>query len=326
MAQISNNPILLHQIDAGTKGRKKGHSYENELALRINTAIMPYSKSNDEHKVVHNGNPANILLDTVLDFFGWSKMDKVEAYATGKLATSEDGDKEILIEGKSITSTKSDVVLVLHNSDEKRIVGVSVKQCNKKNPTNAQVYLTTASSFYNMVKDNGIPVTNKALRAMQQFCGDTGFRPLDDFDCSQRVSSPERYFWEEIDPEGKAEWEKIFNSYQDEVTRLILQKAYPDDPFPPEIILHKTRKADSFDNQEVAVLTMDQFIKLSRKYLSFVCGNYRVKKGRYKEPKSVSHQAPRFGVIQMQRGGQKQHPTELQFNLKAGYFYDLDNL
>tara|TARA_R100000808_G_scaffold23266_1_gene51440 strand:- start:49 stop:249 length:201 start_codon:yes stop_codon:yes gene_type:complete len=33
------------------------------------------------------------------------------------------------------------------------------------------------------------------------------------------------------------------------------------------------------------------------------------------------HEAPRFGIIQMQRGGQKQHPTQLQFNLEAGYFY-----
>ncbi len=34
----------------------------------------------------------------------------------------------------------------------------------------------------------------------------------------------------------------------------------------------------------------------------------------------VVHQAPRFGVIQMQRGGQKQHPEQLQFNLEASYF------
>lgn len=38
------------------------------------------------------------------------------------------------------------------------------------------------------------------------------------------------------------------------------------------------------------------------------------------------HKAPKFGVVQMQRGGQKQHPTQLQFNLKAGYFYALAKL
>lgn len=326
MAQITNNPTLLHQIDAGLKGRKKGHSYENELASKINSTSMPYSKSNDTKKVVHKGSPVKILLDKILDFLGWSKIDKVEAYATGKLATSEYGDKEILIEGKSITSAKSDVILVLYNSEDKRVVGVSVKQCNNKTPTNAQVFFTTATAFYNLVKENGIPITDAALLAMRQFCGDHGFRPKDDFDCSQRKSTPECYFWEEIDAEGKQEWENVFNKYQDEVTRLLLQKAYLNDPFPPEIILHKTRKAETFDEQEVAIFTMDQFIELSRHYSPFAYSIYRVKKGSYKEPEGISHQAPRFGVVQMQRGGQKQHPTQLQFNLKAGYFYDLDNL
>lgn len=326
MAQTSNNPVLLHQIAAGIKGRKKGHSYENELASKINAAEMPYSRSGNSDKVLHQGSPVGILLDKILDFLSWTKIDNVEAHATGKLATSEQGDKKILVDGQPIKTAKSDVLLVLHNSDEKRIVGVSVKQCNNKKPTNAQVFFTTATAFYDLVKRNGIPVTNDALKAMQQFCGDPGFRPIDDFDCSQRISSPERYFWEEIDVKGKAEWEEVFTKYQDEVTRLLLQKAYLNDPFPPEIILHKTHKSTSFTNQEIAIFTVDQFLTLSRKYSTFTCGKYRVKKGRYKEPEGITHQAPRFGVIQMQRGGQKQHPTQLQFNLKAGYFYELDKL
>ncbi len=69
--------------------------------------------------------------------------------------------------------------------------------------------------------------------------------------------------------EGKKEWENIFTNFQDEITRLLLQKAYLNDPFPPEIILHKTRKAESFEHQEIAVFTMDQFIKLSRDYSPF---------------------------------------------------------
>lgn len=161
---------------------------------------------------------------------------------------------------------------------------------------------------------------------MRQFCGDSGFRPLDDFDCTNRISTPERYFWEEIDEEGKNEWENLFKNHQDEVTRLLLQKAYLNDPYPPEIILHKTKKASSFDNQEVAVFTMDQFIRLSREYSPFACSFYRVKKGSHREPEGFSHQAPRFGVIQMQRCGNKQNATQLQFNLKAGYFYKLNNL
>lgn len=50
---------------------------------------------------------------------------------------------------------------------------------------------------------------------------------------------------------------------------------------------------------------------------------YAVRKGTYKDPLGVQHEAPRFGIVQMQRGGQKQHPTQLQFNLKAGYFYKI---
>ena len=326
MAQITKDPTLLHQIKAGAKGRKRGHSYENELASKINAAPMPFSKSKSMGKVLHVGSPVVILIDKVLEYLNWDYCNKIEAYATGKLATSETGAKEILIEGQSITSAKSDVILVLYKEDEKKVVGVSVKQCNNKTPTNAQVFFSTATAFYNLVTNNGMALSEKALKAMRQFCGDTGFRPSDDFDCSSRIPTPERYFWEEIDAEGKAEWESLFKNHQDDVTRLLLQKAYLNDPFPPEIILHKTKKATSFENQEIAVFTMDQFIELSRKYSPFTYSYYRVKKGRYKEPEGFSHQAPRFGVVQMQRGGQKQHPTQLQFNLKAGYFYDLDKL
>ena len=326
MAQITNDPTLLHQIDAGAKGRKRGHSYENELASKINTTSMPYSKSKSMNGVIHVGSPVVILLDKILEYLNWNFCDKVEAYATGKLATSENGDKEILIEGQAITSAKSDVILVLYKEDEKKVVGVSVKQCNNKTPTNAQVFFSTATAFYNLVTANDMQLSPNALKAMRQFCGDSGFRPLDNFDCSNRIPTPERYFWEEIDTEGRSEWEVLFTNHQDDVTRLLLQKAYLNDPFPPEIILHKTKKAQSFENQEIAVFTMDQFIELSRKYSPFTYSSYRVKKGSHKEPEGISHQAPRFGVIQMQRGGQKQHPTQLQFNLKAGYFYDLDKL
>lgn len=321
--QKTTDPTLLHQIDAGTKGRKKGHSYESELAKRLNKIAMPYSNNEYVSSILYTGSPELILLNKVLDYINWDNCDNIEAYATGKLATSENGNKEILIEGISIKSAKSDVIIVLEKEEKKSVIGVSVKQCNNATPTNAQVFFSTALAFYNLLINNGIPLSPKALRAMRQFCGDAGFRPLDNFDCSKRISTPERYFWEEIDPEGKIEWENTFRDKQDEITRLLLQKAYLDDPFPPEIILHKTKKTANIEEQEIAVFTMDEFLSLSRKYSSYTYSTYRVKKGSHKEPEGVSHQAPRFGVIQMQRGGQKQHPTQLQFNLKAGYFYKL---
>lgn len=324
--QITLDSNLRHQIDAGAKGRRKGHSYENELAQKLNDIRMPYMGMLKNESVVQRGFSELILLNKVLSFLHWGKCDCLQAYATGKLATSEDGDNSVLIEGESITSAKSDIIIVLENSGIKKVVGVSIKQCNNRTPTNAQVFFTTATAFYNLLLNNGISLSENALIAMRQFCGDVGFRPIDDFDCSDRISSPERYFWEEINEDGRIEWESVFKNHQDKITRLLLQKGYSNDPFPPEIIMHKTKKSNSVDDDEVAVFTMDEFVELSHKFSTFAHGFYRVRKGRYKEPEGVVHQAPRFGVIQMQRGGQKQHPTQLQFNLKAGYFYELDKL
>lgn len=324
--QINSDSILQHQIDAGVKGRRRGHSYENELTKRLNNIQLPYRDYCENGSVIQKGSPEKILLNKVLSFLKWDKCDHLMAYATGKLATAESGEKDVLIEGESVSSTKSDVVMVLENSGIKKVVGISVKQCNNKTPTNAQVYFTTATAFYTLLLNNGIELSENALRAMRQFCGDVGFRPIDNFDCSDRISSPERYFWEEIDSEGRAEWESAFKDRQDEVTRLILQRGYLNDPFPPEIIMHKTRQSHSCEDEEIAIFTMDEFLELSHRFSSFDCGLYRVTKGRYREPVGVLHQAPRFGVIQMQRGGQKQHPTQLQFNLKAGYFYALEQM
>ena len=64
---------------------------------------------------------------------------------------------------------------------------------------------------------------------------------------------------------------------------------------------------------------MKEIVILSEQHSGYVLSEYRIHKGTYKNDTS-SHLAPRFGFIQFQRGGQKQHPTQLQFNLKAGYF------
>jgi len=321
MAQKTNDPTLNYQINAGASGRKKGHSYESGLASKVNALKMPFNKVYTNNAYIENGKPEIILLNKILNYLKWESCFFVKAYSTGRLATAEDGEKEISIDGILLTECKSDVIVKLVAKDGSyRIIGVSVKQCDNKTPTNAQVYFSTATAFYNMVVSSGYALSNNALVAMKQFCGDTGYRPCDDGDCSDRISTPERYFWEEINAVGKSEWEKLFTNHQDEITRLLLQKGYKDDPFPPEIILHKTKKAIS-DEEEIAIFSMDEFIALSHIYSPFVFNKYRVKKGSHKEPAGIEHLAPRFGVVQMQRGGQKQHPTQLQFNLKAGYFY-----
>jgi hypothetical protein len=68
---------------------------------------------------------------------------------------------------------------------------------------------------------------------------------------------------------------------------------------------------------------MEELIAQSRTYQGFATRPYSVRKGSYPDPPGVQHLAPRFGVVQMQRGGQAQHPTQLQFNLEAGYFYKI---
>lgn len=321
MSQITNDPRLLHQIDAGAIGRKRGHSYESILAAKLNSLEMPFFKTHPNSRYVEIGKPELILLNKILNYLGWEYCSSIRAYCTGRLATAEDGEKVVSIDGVPIKKSKSDIVIKLTSPDKNvRIIGISVKQCNHKTPTNAQVFFTTATAFYELAVNNGFALSENALIAMKQFCGDPEYRPLDREDCTMRTSNPDRYFWEEINAEGKSEWEGLFSNHQKDITKLLLQKGYPEDPFPPEIILHKTKKSN-IDNEEIAIFSMDEFITLSCKYSNFELCQYRVKKGRYKEPAGVEHLAPRFGIIQMQRGGQKQHPTQLQFNLKAGYFY-----
>lgn len=103
----------------------------------------------------------------------------------------------------------------------------------------------------------------------------------------------------------------------------MLQKAYLDDPFVPEYVLHKTKLANSWEQTEIAIYTIKELIALSKNYAGFHLKPYSVRKGSYRDAVGVSHLAPRFGIVQMQRGGQAQHPTQLQFNLEAGYFYKI---
>jgi len=185
------------------------------------------------------------------------------------------------------------------------------------------LYFTTATAFIGLLSRNGINTSEKALIAMKQFCGDEGFRPLDNPRLLQgRLTDPRRFFWEDVDPEGRLEMENIFIEHQDKITALLLQKAYLNDPFVPEILLHKTKKIPEGE-QEYALYTIDELVQRSREYCGFEKKSYSVRKGQYKDPAGISHEAPRFGIVQMQRGGQKQHPTQLQFNLQARYFYKI---
>jgi hypothetical protein len=323
MALNAVNAIHALQIQAGALGRKTGHLFEDTISLRINQYQYPIRFLPRPNIHVLTGDPALLLLGSVASHYGITTVAKALAISTGALATSEEGQKWLTINGSSISRCKSDLVITIEVENGHTITtGISTKQCNNKTCTNAQLYFTTARAFIGLLRNNGIPVSNAAMRALRQFCGDAGFRPLDNpAILADRQIDPRRFFWEELNPAVRKEWEDICSKHQDQISRLLFQKGYINDPFIPDFLLHKTKRASAWENTEVAIYSIDELIKLSRDYQGFVTKPYTVRKGRYKDPPGVTHLAPRFGIIQMQRGGQQQHPEQLQFNLETGYFY-----
>ncbi|MBS1169814.1 MAG: hypothetical protein H6R01_732 [Burkholderiaceae bacterium] len=324
MALQPIDSIHALQIQAGVLGRKTGHVFEYNIAQRINSFQYPFNAEVIDARHVFLGEPAKLLLSYIAAKECIHQITRAEAISTGALATSEDGKKWLSINGVTVSRCKSDLVIELSTNDGRNLtIGVSTKQCNNKTPTNAQLFFTTARGFSTLLRNNGIDVSDVAIDALRQFCGDEGFRPEDRHTSTKRLTDPRRYFWEEIHPDGRSEWEQILKSQQDKITRLLLQKAYMNDPFVPEYVLHKTKKASSWANTEVAIFTVNELVTLSNNYQGFATNPYRVTKGTYKDPAGIKHLAPRFGIVQMQRGGQKQHPEQLQFNLQAGYFYKI---
>lgn len=313
------------QIQAGTLGRKAGHQFEDTITAEINGLAYPIQFLGSVNTHLITGDPALSLIHYIADTFGRTVVNGAVAISTGALATSEAGRQWLDVNGANVSRCKSDLVITLNFAEgETQTVGVSTKQCNNRTPTNAQLYFTTARGFSNLLRQNGIAVSDNAIDALRQFCGDVGFRPLDDADfVKYRVSDPRRFFWEEINAQGRAEWEHIFSIKQNDITRLMLQKAYIDDPFVPDFLLHKTKLAPSWGETEMAIYSIDEIVFHSSAYGGFATKDYAVRKGSYRDPAGVVHEAPRFGIVQMQRGGQAQHPEQLQFNLEAGYFYKI---
>ena len=310
------------QIEAGAKGRRSGHSFEALVAGSVNALKWPFQRGPKALGYLTRGDLGNALLNLVLYDLKMKGVERAAAISAGTLATAEAGKvKEVIINGVRVKRCKSDVILILEAGGKMLAKGVSVKQCSNPKPTNAQVYLSTAKAFCELLRRNGIQVSDSAVEAMRMFCGDTGFRPLDNPPSLKgRRSDPRRWFWEELPQKARGELEQMFSNHQNLITRLLLQKAYSDDPFAPDYLIHQTCAIQGGE-PEFAIFTIDDFIKLSKKYAGFELSPYSVKKGSYKDPPGVKHLAPRFGVIQFQKFGPKQNATQLQFNLKAGYFY-----
>ncbi|HBK07715.1 MAG TPA: hypothetical protein DDZ81_17990 [Acetobacteraceae bacterium] len=328
MALIPIDQAHALQIQAGTLGRRAGHAFEDDIASRINSYTYPIWVNDTGNQHLGIGDPAFLLISYIARVLRSSMIVSATAISTGALATSEEGQKWLSINGASVRRCKSDLVVTISLSDGRtQTVGISTKQCNNTVPTNAQLYFTTARGFTKLLRDHGIYVSDEALTGLRRFCGDAGFRPLDfPNELEGRSIDPRRYFWEEMSQPAQQEWAHILTNYQDAVTRLLLQKAYIDDLFVPDFLIHKTRASSLWGDTEVAIYAIEELVRLSRMYQKFATREYSVRKGSYRDPQGYSHLAPRFGIVQMQRGGQEQHPEQLQFNLEAGYFYKIENL
>lgn len=304
------------QILAGTEGRLAGHRFEESLAEQINLigarAVSVVALNGHQH----SGSPAVAVLNYLGRRIGVSTIKAARAAWLGGLATGGGGQRSVPFFGGPVRRSKSDVVVEVTTSKGTSIEGISVKTCSKATPTNAQVYFTTAEAFCDRLEAASVRVSPAARRAMRMFCGDAGFRPAD---LGVTTSSTDRFFWEELDAEGRNSWSTLFSRHQADVTRLLLQTAYAEDPVPPALIVHQRFGSSSTLKVDIAVFSVDEFVSKSCEYGGFGTKPYRVLKGGSRDPNKW-HEAPRFGVVQFQRGGQKQHPTQLQFNLKAGYF------
>jgi len=311
------------QIKAGTIGRLKGHKFERKLTELLNSFSFSGNLSQGQRNHIVTGHPVVELIRYICQTEKISKIEKLRAWWLGGLATVREKD---LVEGESkmpVEKSKSDILLEITYGDGKIIKrGVSVKTCDKRTPTNDQLFLTTAVGFCNLLRTHGIKVSKEAETALRMFCGDEGFRPLDMCTkemLAKRKSDPDRFFWEELPKDGRQELEKRLAENQRLVTTILLQKAYPNDPYLPEYIMHQRFRYSDINQFPLAIFRIDELIDFSSKCAGFHKKTYKVRKGRYKNDPNI-HEAPRFGFVQFQRFGNVQNATELQFNLKAGYF------
>lgn len=321
------NPIderHLAQIKAGTIGRKKGHTFEKTLTADLNS-LRSFTELLEPLPSGHlfRGSPAKLLMRYIVRCERIQNLSSLQSWWLGGLATSGEGDTLHDDHGNRISGSKSDVVIAIEHSEGSLGVGVSVKTCSKATPTNDQFYFTTASAFCRLLRNNAIPVSETAEHALKMFCGDPKFRPIDNPKTpADRISDPSRWYWEELPAKGRRELEAILSKYQRQVSTVLLQKAYANDPFAPSYLLHQTVKYDDIHDCPIAIFEMDELLDYTCNVGGFHTRAYVIHKGSFKHDPN-EHLAPRFGYIQFQRAGNRQHPTQLQFNLQAGYFHKL---
>ena len=92
MALQAESVDHLRQIQAGMKGRNKGHEFELKIANSINKIDWARVSKNkvEVTSTIYRGEPSSLLVDYILNFSGFSgKVEKVIALSLGAIATAE---------------------------------------------------------------------------------------------------------------------------------------------------------------------------------------------------------------------------------------------
>lgn len=309
------------QIAAGTSGRNRGHAFEQALSLQIRkmSVLIDYNTL-QQNNHLFQGDPATELIRYILHNEQFDDPVIDSTYWLGGLATSGKGDTLLCSDGEPVRKSKSDLVIKFCHSNGDDFIGVSVKTCFNKKPTNAQLYCSTAGAFSALLRQNGVEVSDSAEDALKMFCGEPGFRPMDD----NRVRrdphvNNERWFWEELPNEARREWENLFDNQHRKILTVLLRDAYEKDCYRPKYILHLRNRSGDEHNVPLAIYTVEELVNLSHEYRGFYTRESRVRKGRFKNDPNL-HKYPGFGIVQFQQLGNKQNRSQLQFNLQANYF------
>ena len=112
---------------------------------------------------IYNRNPAAELLQYISNDRGIQILD-AQASWLGGLATSGLGDALLDEHGNPISKSKSDVLIKLTTDRGVETVGISVKTCNKKTPTNDQMFFTTARAWTSVASHTDTPTRNAMNR------------------------------------------------------------------------------------------------------------------------------------------------------------------
>lgn len=303
-----------HRRAAGIDGRVRGHRFEQALAARLPGVDLRALESGVGQRHLLVGDPAAELLGFIVRDLGLSGVRAVRAWWVGGLATAGAGDREIPELGLIVPRSKSDVIVALDHDGGVARVGVGVKLCSRPKPTNAQIMFTTATAFCELLVGRGLPVPPGPRAALRAFCGDADFRP-GDAQCPVTGRAPgSRLFFDELPQADRTWWAATLTEQQALITRLLLAHAYPDDPLPPTYVLHQRHAGADPSVLPLALYRVGQLVDYSVAFGGFSTRTYRPRGS------ALFREAPRFGLIQFQRSGQRAHPTQLQFNLRAGYF------